>query len=650
MTAASLPLRNIGIFAHVDAGKTTLSEQMLLRAGAIREAGSVDRGTAHTDSLPVERRRGISVRATCVRLQWKGTAIHLIDTPGHTDFTAEIERSLWALDGAVLVVSAAEGVEPQTELLYDALKRAGIPLLFFLNKCDREGADIPGTLGQIRRRLKASAVPLFDRENLTENVCGEDEALAERYLAGEDVSEKEAEDALRGLTRAGKACPVLAGSALKGEGIEAVLDAVTEYLPPPENTDELCGVAFAAEKDRLLGRGVWIRLWGGTLKTRDTVTLPGRMDPLSGEMIPVEQKITQIRDVRGADTGELKAGEIGIVYGLGRIPVGRVIGNGEKLPRSVKPGAIREPLMTVRVLPEKKEEMEALRAACEELSLEDPLLQARYSKATDELQLRVMGTIQLEILQDTLETRFGLKAGFDDPTVVYRETIARAGTGFAAYTMPKPCWAVLEFTLEPGERGSGVQYSSVVPVRDIMARYQHQVEQALPLALRQGRLGWEVTDIVITLTGGNHHLIHTHPMDFILATPWAIHDGLRNCGSVLLEPMLEMKLLLPAEYVGKVMSDVAVMRGEVLSTETDGDRVMLTALVPAAESMDYPTRLAAATGGRGGMAARLHSWRECPMELGHTAKRRTTDPLDTAKYILAARSAMSGGVFDMEQE
>ncbi len=642
-------LRNIGIFAHVDAGKTTLSEQLLLRSGIIREAGSVDRGTAHTDSLPVERRRGISVRSACVRLSWKGTEINWIDTPGHTDFSAEIERSLWALDGAVLLVSAPDGVEPQTELLFQALRKARIPTLIFLNKCDRPEGRAESAMAQVRRLLSPAAIPLFDREGLVEAVCGEEEELMTRYLEGETVTEEEAVTALIRMTREGRAFPVWKGSALRGEGVEELLDGIRDYLPGPDTGEKsLCGIVFGTEQDRLLGRGVWVRLFGGALRTREAVQLPGKPDPMTGEIVPVEKKITQIRSVTGKDTGVLEAGQIGVVYGLGRIPAGLILGDPEKLPRTAAPGEMRVPLMTVRVLPEKAEELEALRMACEELSLEDPLLRCQYSRATEELQVRIMGRVQLEILQETLLTRFGLKADFSAPTVIYRETIARAGTGFAAYTMPKPCWAVLHFDLEPGPRGSGVVYTSAVPVREIMARYQHQVEQALPLALRQGRLGWEVTDIRITLSGGNHHLIHTHPMDFILATPWAIHDGLKNCGSVLLEPILEMTFLLPPDCVGRVISDVNAMRGEVQNTETREDRVTMTALVPAAESLDYPARLAAATGGRGGMASRLHSWRDCPLELGHTAALRTVDPLDTSRYILAARSAMAGGVFEME--
>ena len=642
-----MEIRNIGIFAHVDAGKTTLSEQLLVHAGAVRQAGSVDSGTAHTDSLPVEQRRGISVRATCVRLRWKGVDINLIDTPGHVDFSAEIERSLWALDGAVMVVCAAEGVQPQTELLFEALRAQGLPVVFFINKTDREGADAARTLRQIRRRLTPAAVMPGDAEALTEAVCDADEAFMERYLAGESIPEAEVRRAFPALAREGKLFPVLAGSALRDIGIPPLLDAVLDCLPPPRPAGEaLSGVAFAAAQDRLLGKGLWVRLFGGRLENRAPLTLPGRLNPATGEPDTVQRKITQIRGVDGEDKGVLTAGEIGVIYGVGQMKIGQVLGEPASLPRKVRPGVLRTPLMTVRVLPEDPEKMTDLAAACQTLSEEDPLLQARYEQATGELQLAVMGRIQLEILQEALQTRFGLAASFSDPSVIYRETIAREASGFVAYTMPKPCWAIMRFVIKPGPRGSGVRFRSEVPVRDILPRYQHQVEQALPLALRQGRLGWQVTDVEITLAEGNYHQFHTHPLDFIVATPWGIQDGLAKGGSVLLEPILEMRLRVPPECVGRVMSDAIAMRGEVTAVESGEEQAALTALVPAATSLDYPTRLAQLSGGRGSMSIRLQGYRECPLELGATAPRRGVDPLDTSKYILAARSALEGGIFD----
>ena len=642
-------MRNIGIFAHVDAGKTTLSEQLLMHSGAIRRVGSVDEGTAHTDNLPVEQRRGISVKATCVSLTWRDTAINLIDTPGHVDFSAEVERSLWALDAAVVVVCAVEGVQPHTETLFHALKEQHIPTLFFLNKTDREGADVQRVLAQIQRLLTADAVPMADADAMTEFVCAQDDDLLERYLSGEEMSADFIRARLADMTRAARAYPVYAGSALRDEGVIPLLDGMVDFLPAPtDNGDGLCGVVFASAQDRVLGRGVWVRLYAGSLENRAPVTLPAGVDPLTGEEKLVQRKITQIRRVDGSDAGSLTDGEIGVIYGLGDVKVGQVLGDEALLPRRVEPGHLRTPLITVQVIPEKPEDMQSLRVACEALSAEDPLLQVRYAKALNELQLHVMGTIQLEIIQELLETRFGMKVTFSKPAVIYKETIARPASGFVAYTMPKPCWAIMRFEIEPAPRGSGVSFKSTVPVRDILLRYQHQVEQALPLALHQGRLGWEVTDVNITLVDGNHHQFHTHPLDFIVATPWGIQDGLQRGGSTLLEPILEVRFLLPPDCVGRVMSDVALMRGEVTHTETDADRVLMTALVPVATSVDYAATLASATSGRGSMSVKLHGYRDCPLELGATALRRSVDPLDTAKYILAARSALEGGIFDLE--
>ena len=640
-------IRNIGIFAHVDAGKTTLSEQMLLCAGAIRQAGRVDNGTAHTDSLPVEQRRGISVKAKCVQLRWHDCLIRLIDTPGHTDFSAEIERSLWALDGAVLVISGAEGVQPQTELLYQALREQGVPVVMFVNKMDREGASLERTLREVRQRLCSAIVPLADAEAMAEAVCGMDDALMARYLEGEQIPAAELRQALAALTRRGAACPLLSGAALQGQGVDALLDAVAAYLPAPgTGSGRLCGVVFASEEHRVMGRGLWVRLYSGTLENRDSVEWPGRPDPLSGEARPVQRKITQIRAVDGTDLGRLQAGDIGVVYGLGDARVGQVLGEEALLPRRVSPGRLRTPLLRVQAVPAQPEQMEALREACMRLSAEDPLLQAQWSRFNGELQLQAMGTVQLEILREELQNRFGLQASFGKPSVLYHETIAKPAVGVVYYTMPKPCWAILHFLIEPGKPGSGVVYSSQVPVAKIMERYQHQVEQALPQALSQGRLGWPVTDVRITLVDGEHHLVHTHPLDFIVATPWGIQDGLARGGSVLLEPMLQVRFLLPADCLGRVMSDTALMRGEVTDTHADGERVYLTALLPAATSMDYPTQLASLSGGRASMSVRLHSYRPCPLELGATAPRRSVDPLDTARYILAARSALAEGIYD----
>ena len=640
-------IRNIGIFAHVDAGKTTLSEQLLAHAGAIRIKGSVDSGTAHTDTLPVERRRGISVKATCVSFRHNDVQINLIDTPGHVDFSAEVERSLWALDAAVLVVCAVEGIQPQTEVLFNAMAEQRIPVIFFLNKTDRVGADPERVLAQIHRLLTKKAVMLTDTEAVTELICEQDDELFERYLNGETFDDHLLRQRLSQLSRKGEAYPVLCGSALRDEGVAPLLDAIAHYSPAPTPTESLCGVVFAAQHDRSLGRGVWVRLFGGSLENRAPIALPAGTDPITGEERTESVKISQIFDPDGNPTGKLLPGDIGIVYGLGNVPIGHVLGKINLVPRRIEPGRLRTPLITVQVIPEKPEQMQALHQACTVLSGEDPLLQAQYIRALNELHLQVMGTIQLEILEEVLKTRFDLKVTFTPPAIIYRETVSQSCEGYVAYLAPKPCWAILKFRIDPAPRGSGVTFKSEVPVRTVKAQYQNQVAQAIPLALNQGRLGWQVTDVNITLIDGGDHQFHTHPLDFIVATPMAIQDGLRNGGSTLLEPILDVRFLLPPESVGRVISDVSTMRGEVLDSFSDGERMILNARIPVQSSLDYSITLASFTGGRGAMSVRLHGYRECPLDLGATAKRRNVDPLDTSKYILAARSALEGGIFDL---
>lgn len=634
-------MRNIAIFAHVDAGKTTVSEQLLSHAGAIRVRGAVDAGTAHTDRLPVERRRGISVQASCAHFSWRGEEINLIDTPGHSDFAAEVERALWAPDGAVLIVSAAEGVQSQTEVLFRALQKAQLPTLLFFNKTDREGADADRAIQEFRALLSPAAAFLDSPEEMMALAAEENDQAAEDYLNGVIYPPSKLFPLLQQAMAQGRAYPALRGSALKDEGIPALLDAIIDLLPPPKASKDgrLCAILYAASQDALLGRGVHVRVFSGALQNRDAVTV--------GEN---QHKITQIRfwtpDGRGQDTGRLNAGEIGVVYGLGDLPVGTVLGDGALLPRPMELGALREPLLSAQVTPLEKGREQEVRRALMELSGEDPLLSAAFNEETRETTIRAMGKMQLEIIDETLKSRFSLPCVFSPPKLIYRETVESPCEGFVAYTMPKPCWAVIKVLIEPLPRGSGVEFRSVVAPRDIALRYQHQVEKAIPLALRQGMLGWQVTDVRITLTGGNHHEIHTHPLDFIVATPMAVMDGLRRGGTKLLEPILEAHITVPKSAGGRVMGDINRMRGQMLSSSQAGSLLRIRAELPAATSLDYSETLLQFTGGRGGMSARLIGYRDAPDTVQETMPRRGVNPLDTAKYILAARSALDGGIFD----
>lgn len=653
--------RNIGIFAHIDAGKTTTTEHMLFESGTIRTLGSVDQGTALTDSLEVERERGISVRAAATTLHWKGIHINVIDTPGHVDFLSEVERSMRVMDGAILIVSAAEGVQSQTETVWHALRSLNIPTLIYVNKMDRTGVSAASVLDEIKRLLSPHAVPLqipigeaedfagmhsildppkdgeLERPEylqLVEACADVDEELLLRVIEGEPVAPEELRSMLAQLIRQGRLFPVLFGSSQRGIGIRELLDHAAAYLPGPtgDNEGELSGVVFKIERDKTMGRAAYVRLYNGTLKNRDAVR------NLTQD---VQEKVTQIRKMDGrkfADLGELHAGDIAAVYGLSQSKIGDILGSSERIPPSP---SIAVPLLTVQVQAEEEARYQDLVESLQELTDEDPLLDLQWLPNERELHLKVMGSIQLEILSSQLESRFGLKVRFGQPSVIYKETPSRSGEGFIAYTMPKPCWAVLRFTIEPLPRGSGLVYSSQVRSEDLLTSYQNEVERRVPEALQQGLLGWEVTDLRVTLVEGEHHVWHTHPLDFVVATPMGIMNGLAATGTTLLEPLLRFRITTPEEYGGKILSDLVQMRAEFEPPSILHGRFMVEGIIPAATSLEFPVKLRSMTGGRGVMASSFAGYQEAPPETNAARQRRGVNPLDQSKYILSVRSALS---------
>ncbi len=646
-------LRNVGILAHVDAGKTTITAQMLYLCGEERAAGSVDNGTAPTDFLPVERDRGISVRAAGAALPWKGSRINLIDTPGHTDFSAEVERTLRVLDGAVLVVSAAEGIQNGTELLWRALRERNIPTLIFVNKLDRLGADAQAVVQALRETFSPRLLPLqrpvCDQEHpqalplwpwsgenaapadAVEAVAEADDSILSDYLSERPVGCGRLADAAAAAVARSELFPVCFGAALRGVGMDTLLDAIVRFLPPPRIAEGLSGVVYKVEHDATMGKAAHVRLYGGALRNRDAVALPGRETPA---------KISQIRRSsagRSRDIGELGAGDIGVVYGLSDARTGDILGDGGPVPGGV---SLAAPLLRVQATPDDHARTVALRDALLELADEDPTLDVQWLPEERELHLSILGKIQLEVLDSILRQRFGLSAQFGAPVVLYKETPASAGTGHFAYTMPKPCWAIVTFEMEPLPRGSGLVYSSTVRDDRIFYRYQEHVRKTVPEALKQGLYGWEVTDLRVTLVDGEHHIVHTHPMDFFTATPVAIQDGLRNCGTTLLEPMLLTRIHGPEGCCGRVLQDIVDLRGSFDTPLMRAGSFTVEALVPVATTLDWPARLGAISGGRALLSQRFAGYRPCPVELGATTPYRGVHPLDTSAYLLKIRGAL----------
>ncbi len=639
---------NIGILAHADAGKTTLTEQMLYAAGEVRAAGSVDSKNAQTDWLDIEHRRGISVRAASTRLFWKGRQINLIDTPGHVDFAGEVQRSLSVLDAAVLVISAVEGIQGQTEVLWEALRTLNLPTLLFINKIDRIGADLDAVLDNLRdcfsediillqgcddtqtRNCTVTPIQLTD-ERIVDLAINTDEEAEECFLEERPISNEILLRALRAEIAAGHAFPVCLGAASLGVGVKELLDGIG--LLPSAVGDEsapVSGIVYKVEHDKMMGRAAHVRLFSGTLENRDLVPLCGRE--------PAE-KVVQIRRVlahKTVDMGKLTAGDIGALYGLTNVYTGDIIGT----PPRAREITLAAPLLKVRILPKVPEQLLELVAAVRELTVEDPLLDMEWEKEERELYIKITGMIQLEVIAAFLQDRFHLDVTFEAPSVIYKETPASAGVGREDYTWPKPCWACVELKIDPLPRGSGVVFESVVNDRVILSRYQAHIAQALPDALKQGLYGWEVTDLKVTLTGGSHHLIHTHPLDFFVATPMAVMDALEHTGVTLLEPMVTLRFTFAEECLGRVISDIIAMRGTFDSPVIREGRVTLEATVPVATSLDYPITFSILTGGKGVLSSRFAGYAECPLELGKTTKRRGVDPRDHAKWILHARSVL----------
>ena len=634
---------NLGLFAHVDAGKTTLTEQLLFAAGAVRSAGRVDDGTARTDYTELERARKISIRAAAAQFSYAGVDVNLIDTPGHMDFSSEVDRTLRVVDCAVLIVSAVEGIQARTELVWDALAARKTPVVIFVNKLDRAGADLDAVLAALSA-FSGALLPFTSVRNaggpdveplpvpeaaLAEAAAFTSDEAMDRYLSG-TLSGGALTAALRDATARRALIPVFAGCAGTGAGVRDLLDGIVRLMPRAggDETGPLSALCYKAEHDRAAGRICHVRLFSGSLSNRDAVTVNGR-----------PEKVAQIRRTTGArsvDVGTVRAGQIAALCGLGA-RAGDILGDERLVPPA---SHLTEPLLTVKVTVP-PEQSTALSEAAAELGEEDPLLRAVWVREKSELTLSVTGDIQLEVLDGILRSRYGLAPAFGPPSVIYRETPAAAGFGYDAYTMPKPCWAILKFRIEPLPRGSGVRYRSVVENNKIFYRYQSQVEDTIPRALRQGPSGWQVTDLSLTLVDGSHHTIHTHPLDFAVATHLAVMNGLASVGTVMLEPRLRYRLTVPEETVGKVMGEIAVMRGSCELSAAPGGRCRLEGIVPVASSRSFPNFVARVTGGRGVLSAVFHDFADCPQELCTPTEYRGISPLDRAKYILWVRKAFT---------
>ena len=610
----------IGILAHVDAGKTTLSEALLYESGAVRKLGRVDHGDAFLDTDAQERERGITIFSKQAEFTWRDRAFTLLDTPGHVDFSAEMERTLQVLDCAILVISGTDGVQGHTRTLWRLLDKHHIPTVLFVNKMDLAGADRGAVLEQLRQKLDGGCVDFSGGlASVQEDLAACDEALMERYFAGEEVT---ADDAA-GLVSRRLIFPCYFGSALKLEGIGELLDALVDDVPCPTYPPEFAARVFKIARDGN-DRLTYLKVTGGTLKVR---TL------LDGGEKGWQEKVNQIRIYSGGKyqtVDQAPAGTVCAVTGLSQTRPGDSLG---AEPKAREPEL--EPVLTYQVILPPGCDRHAMLRNLRQLEEEDPQLRVVWNEALEEIHLQLMGEVQLEVMTRLIRERFGVEVSFGVGNIVYRETIARAVEGVGHFE-PLRHYAEVHLLLEPGERGSGLRFGTSCPTDLLDLNWQRLILTHLMEKRHRGVLtGSPITDMKITLVAGRAHVKHTEGGDFRQATYRAVRQGLMQAESILLEPHYDFQLELPVDCVGRAMTDVQGMGGTVEPPEQEGELSLLTGHAPVAGLRDYWREVTAYTRGRGRLSCTPRGYEPCPdqekvvAELGYDPERDVENTPDS---------------------
>ena len=606
----------IGILAHVDAGKTTLSEGLLYTCGRLKKLGRVDHKDAFLDTDPMERERGITIFSKQAILPLEGAELTLLDTPGHADFSAEMERTLQVLDCAILVISGTDGVQGHTHTLWKLLERYGVPTFLFINKMDLAGADRDALLSELKSKLDEGCVDFAaPAEQIQEQAAVCDEDALERYLEDGALDD----GALTALIAKRKLFPCWFGSALKLEGVAEFLQGLEHYAPRPRYGPDFAARVFKISRDNQGARLTWMKITGGSLKVKAPLSGPGW-----------EEKVDQLRIYSGAKfqaVDEAAAGTVCAVTGLSATAAGEGLGaEAEALPPAL------EPVLTYQVvLPAGQDPHTALQKL-RQLEEEEPQLHLVWNERLGELHVQLMGEVQLEILQRLIAERFGMEVSFGQGGIVYRETIAGAVEGVGHYE-PLRHYAEVHLLMEPLPRGSGLVLTSACPQDMLDINWQRLVLTHLAERSHPGVLtGSPITDMKITLVAGRAHQKHTEGGDFRQATYRAVRQGLMEAESILLEPWYNFRLEVPAEQVGRALSDLQRMHGRVEPPETAGDMAVLTGSAPVEQLRDYGREVAAYTRGRGRLSctsggyAPCHNQEEVVAAMGYDPERDVENP------------------------
>jgi elongation factor G len=671
--------RNIGIIAHIDAGKTTVTERILFYTKKIYKLGEVHEGAATMDWMPQEQERGITITAAATTCFWNEHKINIIDTPGHVDFTVEVERSLRVLDGAVVVFDGVAGVEPQSETVWRQADKYSVPRICFINKLDRTGADFWRCVDMIVDRLGARPVPiqipigsedrfqgvidLIDmkailyhddlgskidvveipealqadaakhRERMIEIVAEADDTLTHKYLEGEALTTEEIRHGLRLGTLQSKFVPVLTGSALKNKGIQPMLDAVTDFLPSPldvpptigltpgtdkevvrtvDDTEPLSALVFKIATDPFVGHLAFFRVYSGTLKAGSYVlnSAKGKKERVS--------RVLEMHANHREEIEEVYAGDIGAVVGLKDTYTGDTLCDPAH-PILLENISFPEPVIEVKIEPRTKADQDKMGIALQRLAEEDPTFRVKTDPESGETLIAGMGELHLDVIVDRMIREFKVAANVGRPQVSYRETIRRAAEGngrFVRQTGGKGQYGHVILTAEPNEKGAGYEFVDKIVGGTIPREYMRAVNMGIAEALETGiYAGYPMVDVKVTVFDGSYHEVDSSEMAFKIAASMAIKDAVEKASPAVLEPMMQVEVTMPEQFMGDVIGDLNSRRGHLEGSENRGTTTVVRAAVPLAQMFGYATDLRSMTQGRASYSMELSHYAEVPSNL-----------------------------------
>lgn len=671
--------RNIGIMAHIDAGKTTTTERILFYTGKTHKLGEVHDGAATMDWMEQEQERGITITSAATTCYWKGNRINIIDTPGHVDFTVEVERSLRVLDGAVTVLCAKGGVEPQSETVWRQADKYQVPRMAYVNKMDITGADFYRVVKMIKDRLKANPVPIqlpvgkedtfrgivdlinmeadiyYDdlgkdirvepipedmkelaeeyRQQMIESIAETDEALFEKYCAGEDISTDELKKALRKATIANTIVPVVCGTSYRNKGVQKLLDAIVDYMPAPTDIPHIKGInpdtdeeeerpssddapfaalAFKIMTDPYVGKLCFFRVYSGSIGAGETAlnTEKGQRERFG--------RILQMHANERKDIDRVYAGDIAAVVGTKNTTTGDTLCD-EKHPIILESMEFPEPVIKVAIEPKTKSGQEKMGIALAKLAEEDPTFRAYTDEETGQTIIAGMGELHLEIIVDRLLREFKVEANVGKPQVSYKETITKEADEDCKYARQsggKGQYGHVKIHIEPNEPGKGYEFINKVVGGAIPKEYIPAVDAGIQGAMQSGVLaGYNVVDVKVTLYDGSYHEVDSSEMAFKIAGSMAFKNAMKKANPILTEPIMKVVVITPDDYMGDVMGDINSRRGQIQSMEPVAGAQQITAMIPLSNMFGYATDLRSKTQGRGQYSMEPSHFAEVPKNI-----------------------------------